>query len=139
MALGAGSASCSTCPSGSIPTDCQCKTYGYLTAPSMSLINTNAYNNLTNPAASLLTLNPAPVDGDANGTAGGNRTDNFFRLYGDGNGDATVNATDLILFRAALGSSTGSSSYRWFFDVNNDGAINAFDFTQFRANLGKTV
>lgn len=79
------------------------------------------------------------LDGDANGTAGGNRTDNFFRLYGDGNGDATVNATDLILFRAALGSSTGSSSYRWFFDVNNDGAINAFDYTQLRANLGKTV
>ncbi len=94
---------------------------------------------LTTLGASITDEYGRQLDGDANGTAGGNRTDNFFRLYGDGNGDAVVNATDLTLFRAALGSSTGSSSYRWFFDVNNDGVINAFDYTQFRANLGKTV
>jgi hypothetical protein len=74
-----------------------------------------------------------------NQTMASNRTDNFFRLFGDANGDATVNATDLILFRAALGSSVGNSSYRDYFDANGDGVINNFDFTVFRANLGRTV
>jgi hypothetical protein len=67
------------------------------------------------------------------------RTDNFFRLFGDGNGDATVNAADYTLFRAALGTSVGQSGYRSYYDYNNDGVINAFDFTQFRANLGRTI
>lgn len=68
-----------------------------------------------------------------------NRTDDFFRLFGDANGDARVNATDMTLFRAALGSVSGSSSYRNYFDFNNDGRIDNFDFTTFRANLGREV
>src|SRR5262249_29807576 len=34
------------------------------------------------------------LDGDGNGSAGGDRVDRFFRLFGDGNGDGKVDARD---------------------------------------------
>ena len=44
------------------------------------------------------------LDGDGDGSAGGNATDEFFRLYGDINGDRTVNIIDFFQFRNAFGS-----------------------------------
>ncbi len=66
------------------------------------------------------------LDGDNNGTPGGNRTDSFSRLFGDVNGDGIVNYSDLLVYKQtrALGL------YNNAFDFNNDGVINDADETE---------
>jgi hypothetical protein len=51
-----------------------------------------------------------PLDGDANGTAGGDFSLDLHRLYGDVNGDGTVNGLDLAEFRTAFGASNGDAN-----------------------------
>lgn len=68
-----------------------------------------------------------------------NRTDEFFRLFGDYNGDARVDFIDFAFFRNALGSQSGSANYVDFFDFNNDGRVDFLDFAQFRTRLGTTI
>ena len=86
------------------------------------------------------------LDGDGDGQAGGdfvlagNSTANpLVRLFGDVNGDAAVNNTDLAAFRAAFGTVAGDPNYRAFLDFNGDGAINNTDLAQFRARFGTTI
>jgi hypothetical protein len=64
------------------------------------------------------------------------RTDTFFRLFGDVTGDRTVNGSDLTLFRAAFGSAFGDARYVAALDYDGDGVINGADLAQFRAHFG---
>jgi hypothetical protein len=57
-------------------------------------------------------------------------------LFGDFNGDKTVNVTDLTAFRSAFGASTTDANYQPFLDFNGDGVINLTDLTQFRTRFG---
>jgi hypothetical protein len=77
-----------------------------------------------------------PLDGDANGTAGGDFTLDLHRLFGDVNGDRTVNITDLTAFRNAFGATTSDPTYLPFLDLNGGGVINITDLTQFRNRFG---
>jgi hypothetical protein len=77
-----------------------------------------------------------PLDGDANGTAGGECTLDLFRLFGDVNGDKTVNITDLTAFRNAFGATATDANFQPFLDLNGDGVINITDLTQFRNRFG---
>jgi sugar lactone lactonase YvrE len=77
-----------------------------------------------------------PLDGDANGTAGGDFTLDLHRLFGDFSGDKTVNVTDLTAFRNAFGATTSDPNYQPFLDFNGDGVINITDLTQFRNRFG---
>ena len=79
------------------------------------------------------------LDGDANGAAGGNATDDFFRLYGDATGDGTVNVFDLLQFRQAFNSQAGDSNFNSGLDATGDGRVNVFDLLRFRQNFGKSV
>lgn len=72
------------------------------------------------------------LDGDEDGIAGGNRFDNFFRLYGDMTGDRTVNVFDLLQFRTAYNSSEGDNEFEPALDYNGDLSINVFDLLAFR-------
>jgi uncharacterized delta-60 repeat protein len=80
------------------------------------------------------------LDGDADGTAGGNFVFNdmqgLFRMFGDVNGDQTVNGLDLGFFRNAFGTQTGDPNYLSYLDLNGDGVINGFDLGQFRTRFG---
>jgi type VI protein secretion system component Hcp len=66
--------------------------------------------------------------------------DAFFRLFGDVNGDAKVDATDLAAFQQAYRSVSGIRqlpmrglpSYRAYFDVDQNGVIDAVDYFQFQ-------
>jgi hypothetical protein len=69
---------------------------------------------------------------DNNGTAGGNFVTQFHRLFGDGNGDGRVGATDYQLFRTYYGTSNGVS----MFDTDGDNIITAADFSVFRSQYG---
>src|SRR5207249_6449004 len=42
------------------------------------------------------------LDGDGNGSAGGDRVDGFFRLFGDSDGDGQVDRLDRDLFRSTF-------------------------------------
>jgi GH25 family lysozyme M1 (1,4-beta-N-acetylmuramidase) len=70
-----------------------------------------------------ITLNPASVFAAANGTTAmtTGRTDTFYRLFGDINGDEVVNVSDEFQFSKAM------TTYTPIFDVNGDGAINLAD------------
>src|SRR5215510_8587234 len=85
--------------------------------------------------------NGTNLDGDGNGTAGGDyvlignsiTTPFLFRLFGDENGDGMVSAVDFATFRRSFG--LGAS----VFDFNGDGLTNALDFAEFRKRFGATI
>jgi hypothetical protein len=60
----------------------------------------------------------------------------LFRLFGDVNGDQTVNGFDLGFFRNAFGTQAGDPNFLSYLDINGDGVINGFDFGQFRTRFG---
>jgi hypothetical protein len=93
--------------------------------------------------ASQISANGQALDGDADGFAGGNfvlnDTQGLFRLFGDINGDQTVNGFDLGFFRSAFGTSAGDANYLSYLDLNGDGVINGFDLGQFRTRFGTVL
>jgi hypothetical protein len=77
------------------------------------------------------------LDGDGDSVAEGGPADNktiaFHRLFGDADGNATVNSTDFATFRTFFG--LGSS----VFDFNNDSQTNSNDFAEFRKRFGLAI
>jgi hypothetical protein len=84
----------------------------------------NQVNNSGTPMASNFVLADS-------GTAGSGTQ--FYRLYGDNNGDRVTNGADLTPFTAVFG---GASTV---FDANFDGVVNGADLTVFIANFGKSI
>lgn len=74
-------------------------------------------------------INPAGVFAAADGTTtmatGTGRTDSFYRLFGDVNGDRVVNALDNLKLRSAL------STYNPIFDSDGNGVVDALDNLRF--------
>jgi hypothetical protein len=81
-------------------------------------------------------------DGNCDGVGGdnweiiGNQDNGLFRLFGDGNGDGVVNATDFNLFRLTYGLTSIDPGFNFAFDYNGDGNVNAADYNQFRLRYG---
>jgi hypothetical protein len=72
----------------------------------------------------------------AGGLPGGNYTSAtgaIHRLFGDSNGDRTVNSVDFAAFRSFFG--LGAS----IFDFDNDGQTNSTDFAEFRKRFGLMI
>jgi hypothetical protein len=61
------------------------------------------------------------LDGDGDGSAGGDRVDGFVRLFGDADGDGDVDWLDRDRFRAAFG--TSAVGHLWYFDLDGDGDV----------------
>lgn len=79
------------------------------------------------------------IDGNGNGSAGGNATDEFFRLYGDTNGSGNVNIFDLLDFRKSFNSIDGDANFNPALDFNGDGRVNVFDLLQFRTRFNTSI
>lgn len=85
------------------------------------------------------------LDADADGVAGGNfvfgdeESDNFFRLYGDTDGNRIVNVFDLLAFRRTFLETEGSDDFNPQLDSDGDGIINVFDLLEFRRNFLETL
>jgi hypothetical protein len=79
-----------------------------------------------------LTLNAAAVSDAQGQTLPANRTDTFFRLYGDTNGDGTVNNTDTFAFKSTFLKNAGQAGYLAYFDYNGDGTVNNTDAFQLK-------
>ena len=85
-----------------------------------------------------LTIDPSKITtgGTAmtgNATFGTLASDNFFRMYGDSNGDGVSSGNDLSAYRTAL------TTFNAAFDFNGDGVVNStgVDYTNFVTNYGK--
>ena len=93
--------------------------------------------------ASQISFANEPLDGNRDGMAGDNFTLNdsggLFRLFGDVNGDQTVNGLDFGFFKNAFGTQTGDPNFLGFLDFNGDGVINGFDFGQFKLRFGTVL
>ncbi len=70
---------------------------------------------------------------------GDDEADNFYRFYGDGDGNRTVNVFDLLPFRQTYLSSAGDDNFDAGFDSNGDGTVNVLDLLKFRQNFGETL
>ena len=79
------------------------------------------------------TINSALVHPQSGGSynGGANQTFQFFRMFGDVNGDGKVNATDLVAFNAAMRSKEGSAQYVWYLDYDQNCQIDATDYRYF--------
>ncbi len=78
-----------------------------------------------------ITINASAVFAADDGVTqlGAGRADQFYRLFGDINGDETVNATDNLQFKQAL------TIYNPAFDSNADGSVTAADNLALKKDL----
>jgi hypothetical protein len=85
--------------------------------------------------ASQISAGGQALDGDADGTPGGDfvfgDAQGLFRFFGDINGDRHVDIADLALFSSTFNLSTGQPGFLAAFDFNGDGHIDILDFGQF--------
>ena len=72
-------------------------------------------------------------------STGTESTGRIHRLFGDINGDATVDGTDFSAFANALGSVNTDPNYVAAFDLNGAGTVDATDFTAFSNRYGVTL
>jgi hypothetical protein len=82
-----------------------------------------------------LTVNAAQIQDSALQTISANVTTSFLRLFGDINGDGTVNLGDYRAFQATFLSSVGQTAYVAAFDSNGDDTINLDDYRAFQADF----
>jgi hypothetical protein len=67
------------------------------------------------------------LDGDGDGSAGGDRVETISRLFGDSDGDGHVDGVDRVQFRSAFGTRVGDGAYRPWFDFDADGDVDGRD------------
>ncbi|HEY1380582.1 MAG TPA: DNRLRE domain-containing protein [Gemmataceae bacterium] len=75
------------------------------------------------------------LDGDANGTAGGDFVLATHRLFGDIDGDGDVDLLDLNPLVPALFATQGQPNYNPGFDFEGDGDVDLLDLNQFVQRL----
>lgn len=73
---------------------------------------------------------------DGTFTFGDEPTDNFFRKYGDDNGNNLVDLLDFASFRQTFGKSSADAGYNPGLDSDEDATIGLLDFAAFRQNFG---
>jgi hypothetical protein len=71
------------------------------------------------------------LDGDGDGSAGGDRTDGFHRLFGDADGDGDTDHADLDVMLGSFPKRSGDAGYLWYFDYDADGDVDGLDMAQF--------
>ncbi|HEX4590785.1 MAG TPA: dockerin type I domain-containing protein, partial [Gemmataceae bacterium] len=92
-----------------------------------------------------------PLDGDGDGTPGGDFVSKpdepgggpgqwrLYRLFGDANGDGVIDLTDLAQFRTSYNTAAGNPAYVSYLDADVSGAIDTIDLAQFRSRYNVNV
>jgi hypothetical protein len=83
-----------------------------------------------------ITLNHTAVTGSSGQALAADQTDTVYRLFGDLQGNGTVNAADTRQLSKAFGTTSGSAGYLAALDYDANGAINAIDSSQFKKRFG---
>ena len=78
-------------------------------------------------------------DGDRDGVVGGDAVDDFFRLFGDTDGDRDVDGQDYGRMARAFLKSQGQEGYSPLFDFDGDGDVDGQDYGQFASRLFTTL
>ena len=65
------------------------------------------------------------------------RVERFHRLFGDSDGNRTIDATDRVAFDAAFGQTDAASLAT--FDYDHDGDVDATDQMQFDRRFGRRI
>jgi len=92
--------------------------------------------------ANLVTDDGVRLDGNGDGAAGDDYVfgsggvDEFFRKYGDGDGNQLVDLIDFAKFRSTFGLLADDAGYKAEFDADEDARVTLLDFAAFRANFG---
>ncbi len=88
--------------------------------------------------ASLISAHGLSLDGNGDGIDGDNYqfVENFYRRFGDHNGNGVVDLLDFATFRRTFGLSETETGYQPSFDSDGNRAINLLDFAAFRRNFG---
>lgn len=71
------------------------------------------------------------LDGDGDGSAGGDWADGFHRLFGDSDGDGDTDHADLDAMLGSFLDRQGDASVLWYFDYDADGDLDGRDMAQF--------
>lgn len=71
------------------------------------------------------------LDGDGDGSAGGDRVVAISRRFGDSDGDGDVDQRDRKRFQSAFKSRAGEPDYLWYFDFDGDGDVDSADKVRF--------
>jgi hypothetical protein len=112
----------------------------------VSIVVITFSGSLTETSGSLVDGNyELRVDGDLLGVAandfafGNEEADSFFRQFGDGNGDRTVNVLDLLPFRRTYGLTDADPGFDSQFDSDGNNIVNILDLLSFRRNYLTTL
>lgn len=91
-----------------------------------------------NVFGSAVNLEGVALDGDSSGDAGGDFqfVDDFYRKFGDGDGNNVVNLFDFAAFRGTYNLPSSDPAFLPHFDFNGDDSVNLFDFAAFRNTFG---
>ena len=79
------------------------------------------------------------VDAAGTGVHGSVGTFEFYRLFGDADGDRGVSVNDFNAFATAFGATGGSAAFDARFDFDGDNGISINDFNQFATRFGVVV
>jgi hypothetical protein len=90
-----------------------------------------------------VTGNGLALDGDNNGTAGGDYVTpaetgpsptgiHLYRLFGDATGDGLNDLSDLAAFRNTYNAGTGNPAYVSYLDADNSGVVDLTDLAEYR-------
>jgi hypothetical protein len=80
-----------------------------------------------------------PIDGDANGSAGGALNFRIDVIVGDASGDGSVNGGDLPFFSASFNRSAGQPQFNPRADWSSDGSVNGGDLPFFSGNFNQSL
>ncbi|WP_197456026.1 Ig-like domain-containing protein [Stieleria neptunia] len=94
--------------------------------------------------ASLITVGAMVLDGNGDGTAadhvfGNDATDNFFRFFGDSDGDRDVDGQDYGRFGLTFLKQTGMTDFDPTLDADADGDVDGHDYGRFGLNFLKRI
>lgn len=95
--------------------------------------------------AANITAGGQQLDGNGDGTAGDNYVfspqgnQGLFRLFGDADGNQTVNIFDYGMFSTSYGKSLGGAGFLAYFDFDGSNSVNIADFGQFATRYGTTL
>jgi hypothetical protein len=104
---------------------------------------------LTVLAGSIVGGNGLALDGDANGSSGGDYVSaadsyqgsgpHLYRLYGDATGDGVNDPSDLNFFRNTFNVNNTQAAFIAYLDANNDGVVDPTDLNEYRTRFNRNV
>jgi hypothetical protein len=71
------------------------------------------------------------LDGDGDGLTGDSAVEEFFRRFGDTDGDNDVDRFDAEAFAVTFGKRRRDAEYLWYLDINNNGRVSFDDLARF--------